>query len=150
MLGDERPQPREAEHLALGVMGLYQPVGVEEGRLAAFQDYLLLLITHTGHKPQGHAPSPQFVCAALSAQVGQVVASVGVEESTAFWLEDGIEAGYEHVERDIRVKYLVGFRQRLSGHDTPSLGDGPKNASRAGHHQGCRHALAGGIPHYDP
>src|SRR5829696_1487969 len=43
MLGDERPKPREAEHLALGVVGLYQTVTVEQSRLVCLQGDLLLL-----------------------------------------------------------------------------------------------------------
>src|SRR5215213_8350814 len=51
MLGDERPKPREAEHLALGVVGLYQPIAVEQHAATLSQRDLPLLIAHPGHKP---------------------------------------------------------------------------------------------------
>src|SRR5215217_2022206 len=54
-------KPGEAEHLALGVMGLYQAVAIEEGYFASVQDGLLLLIAHPRHEPQGHSPSLQLL-----------------------------------------------------------------------------------------
>src|SRR5215212_6158068 len=51
MLGDERLQPRETEHLTLRVVRLYQPVAVEQHALALLQHYLLLLIAHPRHEP---------------------------------------------------------------------------------------------------
>jgi hypothetical protein len=38
VLGDEPLQPGEAEHLALGVVGLYQPVAVEQDAVAEDED----------------------------------------------------------------------------------------------------------------
>ena len=43
MLGDVRPKSRKAKHLSLGVVGLDQPVSVEEGAVALLEYYLLLL-----------------------------------------------------------------------------------------------------------
>src|SRR5215210_9030603 len=97
MLGDQLSQPGEAEHLALRVVGLYQPVAVEECTLTHSQDDLLFLVVHTRHKAQRHASRPQFLCGATVAHIGKVVTCVGVGEVTALWLEDGVEAGYEHV-----------------------------------------------------
>src|SRR5215207_216163 len=53
MLGNKRPKPWEAEHLAHGVMSLYQPVTVEQYCLTSFQGGLLLLIAHPRHEPKG-------------------------------------------------------------------------------------------------
>src|SRR5215211_2742269 len=50
MLGANRPKSREAEHLALGVVGLYQPVAVEKGAVAPLQGGLLLLVAHACHE----------------------------------------------------------------------------------------------------
>jgi hypothetical protein len=49
VLRHERPQPREAEHLSLGVVGLDQPVAVEEDALASIDHYLPLLVAHPRH-----------------------------------------------------------------------------------------------------
>jgi hypothetical protein len=38
---------------------------------------------------------------------GEVVASVGVAEATVLWIEDGVEAGDEHVRRDAGQQRLV-------------------------------------------
>jgi hypothetical protein len=53
MLSNKRLQPREAEHLALGVVSLYQPVAVEESTLANIEQDLLLLVTHPRHETEG-------------------------------------------------------------------------------------------------
>ena len=59
VLGDKPPKPREAEHLAFGVVGLYQPIAVEERLPRAHRSIdLLLLIAHARHEPKGHPPSP--------------------------------------------------------------------------------------------
>src|SRR5215212_394470 len=97
MLGYKRPKLRKAEHLAFRVVCLYQTIAIEEGCLAAVQDYLLLLITHRRHEPQGHPPSPQFLGVTVTVEVGQVVARVGVAQAAALRVEDSVEAGYEHV-----------------------------------------------------
>src|ERR687894_792271 len=100
MLGDERSQPREAEHLACcRVVSLYQPVAVEENALATIEYYLLLLVAHPRHKPKGHPSGPQFLCIATTtaAHIGQVVACVGVGEAPTPRVEDGVEAGDKHV-----------------------------------------------------
>src|SRR5215211_7552294 len=97
VLGDERSQLGEAEHLASGVMGLYEPIAVEEGRLATLQDDLLLLISHPRHQSQGHPPCPEFFGITVTVHVRQVVACVGVEQASALGVENGVEAGYEHV-----------------------------------------------------
>src|SRR5215218_3227852 len=100
MLGDECPKSREAEHLAVGVMGLYEAVAVEQCCLALLKDYLVLLIAHPRHKPQGHPPRPQFLSGAVTVEVRQVVAGVGVSQGTPLRVEDGVEASYEHVGGD--------------------------------------------------
>jgi hypothetical protein len=56
MLGHERLQAGKAEHLTFWIMGLDQPVTVEEGCFARLEYSLLLLIGHTGHESQGHSP----------------------------------------------------------------------------------------------
>ena len=61
VLGDELTKPRETEHLTLRVVGLYQPIAVEEDTLASFRDGLLLLIAHPRHEAQGHPPCPQLL-----------------------------------------------------------------------------------------
>src|SRR5215216_1613516 len=102
MLGDERPQTRKAEHLAHGVMSLYQPVTVEQCCFASLQDYLLLLVVHRWHKAQGHTPSPKFLSVATAtAHIGQVVACVGVAQAAALWVQDAIEAGDNQVGRHV-------------------------------------------------
>src|SRR5919112_1706609 len=50
MLADKRSQPRETEHLAFGVVSLYQPVAVEQCCLASLEDDLHLLVADAGHE----------------------------------------------------------------------------------------------------
>src|SRR5215212_2000133 len=111
MLGDERPKPREAKHLTLGVVSLYEPVAVEKCCLALLEHDLLLLIAHPRHDPQGHPPGPKLLAlATMVAQVGQVVARVSVAQGSALRVEDGVEAGYEHVGGDASQQRLVDLR----------------------------------------
>src|SRR5215211_8153271 len=107
MLGDERSKLREAEHLTLGVVSLYQPVAVEEGCFASVQDGLLLLIAPPRHEAQGHSSCPQLLGRTITVKVGQVVACVGVGEATALRLKDGVEAGDEHVGWDASQQGFV-------------------------------------------
>src|SRR5215217_7889358 len=107
VLGNKRTKPGKAEHLALRVVGLYQPVGVEQDTFAVIDFDLLLLVTHPRHKPKGHPPSPQFLGVPTTPEVGKVVASVGVAQPSALGLEDGVEAGDEHVLRDACQQRLV-------------------------------------------
>ena|SRR5215204_353177 len=72
LLGDECPKPREAEHLTLRIVGLYQTITVEEDALATIELYLLLLVTHPRHKPQRHPCGPKFVGIASTPQVGRL------------------------------------------------------------------------------
>src|ERR687898_2392524 len=58
LLVNKRPKPREADHLAFRIVGLYQPVAVEKDIIARLEHYLLLLVTHPRHEPQGHTPGP--------------------------------------------------------------------------------------------
>ena len=58
VLGDERPKPRDAEHLAFWVVSLYKTVAVEQDALASIEHYLLLLIATCRHEPQWHPPGP--------------------------------------------------------------------------------------------
>jgi len=73
------------------------------------------------------------------------VAGVGVEEAPAFGLEDGVEAGDEHVRRHVRKENFVGLRQHLAGYRISCLGDSAQDALGVGHHRGRRDPLAGDV-----
>src|SRR5215207_1732734 len=150
MLGYKRPKPRKAEHLAFRVVCLYQTVAIEEGYLTAIQDYLLLLITHLRHEPQGHPPSLQFLGVTVTVEVGRVVACVGVSQGSALWVEDGVEAGYEHVLRDACQQCLVDLLKYLPGRGgAQGLSGYLQHAAGGRHHKRCRYALACSIPHHE-
>src|SRR5215208_885129 len=110
MRRDESLQPREAEHLPLGVVSLYQTVAVEEDAVALLQHSLLLLVEHAGHKPKGHPSRPKLRGVAgshLVTQVGKVVTGVGVAQLTAAGIQNGVEARDEHVGRDVAHDHVV-------------------------------------------
>src|SRR5918911_2252770 len=115
-------QTGKAKHLILWGVGLHQPITIEEHALSLLNHYLLLLVAHPRHKPQRHPRGPQLLghnhlyCSPLlttttgdttttsgsgSSSVGEVVASVCIHKTPTLWLEDGIEAGDEHVGRNI-------------------------------------------------
>jgi transcriptional regulator with XRE-family HTH domain len=80
VLGDEPPQLRKAEHSPLGVMGLHQPVAVEQDATILSERDLSLLIAHPCHKPKRHPSGPKFLGLTVTMQVRQVVACVGVAQ----------------------------------------------------------------------
>src|SRR5919112_2409960 len=132
-------------------MGLYQSVAIEEGYFASLQDGLLLLIAHLWHEPQGHSPSLQLLGVTVAAvEVGRIVAGVGVSQGTALWVEDGVEAGDEHVLRDACQQCLVDLREYLPGRGgAQGLSGYLQHAAGGRHHKRCRYALTGSIPHHE-
>src|SRR5215208_4112280 len=83
-------------------------------------------------------------------EVGQVVASVCVAQATALWVEDGVEAGYEHVGGYAGKQRLVDLGQYLPGRGgVQGLSGYLQHAAGGRHHKRCRHALAGSIPHHE-
>src|ERR687897_2108726 len=134
MLGDERPKPGKAEHLSFRVVSLYKPVAVEEDALTSIEHYLVLLVAHVRHKPQGHPSSPQLLGGAVTVYVGRVVARVGVSQATALGVEYGVEAGDEHVSRYAGDECLVDPLEHLAGRGgVQRLRDGPEHAAGGGH-----------------
>src|SRR5215203_5696902 len=73
---------------------------------------------------------------------------VGVPQARALGVEDGVKAGDEHVGWDVSDQRIVDtsqyFSWRLRG-----LGYGTEHAAGAGHHQGCRHALARCVTYHE-
>jgi hypothetical protein len=54
MLRHERSQPREAKHLVVWIMGLYQPIALEQDAVLLAQRGFFLLIAHlSGISPKG-------------------------------------------------------------------------------------------------
>src|SRR5215212_4764594 len=96
-------------------MGLYKTVAVEQGRLAKIEHYLVLLVAHTRHKPQGHPSRPHLLGVAATVKVGHVVARVGISQATACGVEDGVEAGDEHVVRYAGNERFVDSSEHLAG-----------------------------------
>src|SRR5829696_7756757 len=113
MLGDERPKPGKAEHLSFRVVSLYKPVAVEEDALTSIEHYLVLLVAHVRHKPQGHPSSPQLLGGAVTVYVGRVVARVCVSQATALGVEESVEAGNEHVGGYAGKQRLVDLLEYL-------------------------------------
>src|SRR5215217_8862227 len=61
VLCDQTSKPRKAEHLTLEVVGLYQPIAVEQHAAPLSERDPSLLIAHPWHKPKRHPPGPQFL-----------------------------------------------------------------------------------------
>src|ERR687890_1200097 len=73
---------------------------------------------------------------------------IGVAETSAVGLEDGVEAGYEHVGRDVGKEHLVDSLEHLSWRDM-ALGCEAQHATGRGHNERCWHPLARCIPHHE-
>ncbi len=102
-------------------MGLYQPIAVEEHAISGREGFLPLLVVHPRHKPQGHTPGPEFGRQAFVPAARKVVTGVGVSQPTLLRIEDSVEAGNEHVGRNVGKEDFVGLLQRPPRGVTPSL-----------------------------
>src|SRR5919202_1466186 len=71
---------------------------------------------------------------------------VGVDEAAALGVEDGVEAGHEHVGWDVGDQQIVGPSQYIPRR-ARGLGYCPEHAAGASHNQRCRHPLTRGVPH---
>ena len=69
------------------------------------------------------------------------MASVGVAQGATLRVEDGIEAGNEHVGRYVGKECLVDPPKHLARRGGGTLGREPQHAAGGGHNQGCRHPL---------
>src|SRR5215211_4857829 len=84
-------------------------------------------------------------------QVGQVMSSVGIHKMATFGIEDGVEAGYEHVGGDAGNQRLVDLLEYLAGRGgVKSLRDRLQHAAGGGHNQRRGHPLACCVAYYDP
>src|ERR687894_792596 len=77
----------------------------------------------------------------------EVVSCVGVGKSATLWVEDGVEAGDEHVRRDASQQCFVDLRQHLPRRRSRSCGDSSQEGADPGHHQSRWHTLACSVPH---
>jgi hypothetical protein len=75
------------------------------------------------------------------------MSGVGIHEMATLGFEDGVEAGDEHVLRDVSDQRGVDPSQHVPRR-VGGLGDGTEHAAGAGHHQRCRHSLAGSVAHH--
>src|SRR5918992_2856779 len=76
---------------------------------------------------------------------------VSVAQVPALALKDGVEAGDEHVGRDANSQRLVHSLKNLARRrGLRRLSGKLEHAAGGGHNQGCRHALAGCVPHDQP
>src|SRR5215217_1351594 len=78
------------------------------------------------------------------------MARVGVAQASAPRVEDGVEAGHEHVEGDASQQCLINplkYLTRRGG--VQSLGGELEHAAGCRHHQRCWHSLARCVSHHD-
>jgi hypothetical protein len=81
---------------------------------------------------------------AVVVPVGQVVAGVGEAQPAALRVEDGVQAGHEHIRWNLVHQYIVDAPEHRPGRlETP--GGSAQHAARCSHHQRGRHALVGDI-----
>src|ERR671910_825315 len=78
------------------------------------------------------------------------MASVCVAQGATLRVEDGIEAGNEHVGRYVGKECLVDPPKHLARRGGGTLGREPQHAAGGGHNQCCRHPLACCVPHHKP
>ncbi len=85
-------------------MRLYQAVGVEQDVFIAGEDHFLFFIAHARHQAEGHTGRAQFARRTRMLAVREIVSRVGVAEPAADRIEDGVEAGDEHLFWNIGVE----------------------------------------------
>src|SRR5919199_1587469 len=74
------------------------------------------------------------------------MACVGVPQVTPFGVENGIEAGDEHVGGYAGNERFVDSLEHLPGRGV-ALGCKPQHPAGSGHHKCCWHALPRSVPH---
>ena len=131
---DRLLQPREAEHLALRVVRLDDPVGVQQQAVAGREHDLVLLVLHPGQQAERHAAGAQLGDAVGGLDVREVVAGVREPEQPGARVEHGVQAGDEHLLRHVRAQVLVDPLEHLAGLDQPLHGRA-QDAAGGGHHQ---------------
>src|SRR5215217_3886495 len=75
------------------------------------------------------------------------MSGVGIGQASALWLQDGVEAGDEHVGWDASEKRFVGQSQCLTRRGVRGRSNGSQVGSGCSRHYGSRHALARSVPH---
>src|SRR5918998_6307411 len=75
---------------------------------------------------------------------------VGIGKASALGIEDGVEAGDEHVGRDVGKERLVDSLEHLPRRGGVALGCKPQHAAGCGHDQSRWHPLARCVPHHKP
>ena len=95
-----------------------------------------------GKQPERHPRRPELLRAARRglAPVGQVVAGVGVPEEARLRVEDGVEAGDEHVGRYVLDHHVVYPLEDLARR-VEALGRGAEQRAGRRHHESRWHAL---------
>ena len=145
MFRDEPLEPKRAEHFAVRVVGLNQPVAVEQDAVTLSQEVPALFVAYAGHQAKGHSPRSELLSMVTTPQVGQIMSGIGVSEAFALWIQERVEAGDEHIGWDAGRQRLVDPPEYLAWR-IRRLGDGAQHAASRGHNQGCRHALTRSVP----
>ena len=100
---------REPEHGAIDRVRLGDPVAVQQEDVPRRERRLPLLVAHAGHRAERHPGRAQLDDRSVgTANEWQVVAGVREAEPPGRRLENGVEAGDEHVVRDVGVEEVVG------------------------------------------
>ena len=99
------------------VVRLYEPVAVEEHARVKIEGCVALLVVHSGHQPERHAGGAELGLLGAIAHERQTVSGVRIAQVPARRLEDPVEAGHEHVLRDLWAEVVVD-----SAKDRPRVG----------------------------
>ncbi len=135
---------RQAEHLALGVVRLHQPIAEEQQAVSRRERYLTFVVAHAGHQSERHASRTQLAYTVALPHVGVILAGVGEVYVPAVWVEHGVEAGDEHAGGNIGAEQFVHPRQHVAWRCHLARGSAEHRA-RGCHHECGRDTLAGHI-----
>ena len=108
ILGEQPLEAWKPKHVTVRVVRFRQAIGVQEDVIAVCERRLVLVVFHVWHEPKRHSPRPQLQHPARRSEVRNVVASIGIAQSTGGRLQHGVQAGHEHVGRDVVHKYVIG------------------------------------------
>src|SRR5215217_7889105 len=77
----------------------------------------------------------------------EVVASVGVDKTSALWLKDGVEAGDKHVGWDASQHRLVDSLKYLPRRGAWGCSHASKQGTGRAHHESRWHSFTRCVPH---
>ena len=148
-LADELAHSREAIHLALRVVRLGESVAVQDHDVARTERRLLLVVMHAGQSSERHSCRSKLDDLIAASHERKIVARVRIRQPAGRRFQDRVEAGDEHILRNVGVEKVIHALEELARRpETRRFA--PQDRPRRRHHQRGGHAMPGDVADDEP